>query len=102
MQMQSACAPNASAVFSEIDKLVQTLAPGAPCTSSTVVWMTTSSPPGVASAQGREHEWMFASEEGRAQVAASCRSRRTILISMRRGQQYGDLDALKVGRPSPA
>jgi len=49
----------------------------------------------AGSAQGREHEWMFASEEGQAQVAASCRSRRTVLVSMRRGQQYGDVDALK-------
>jgi hypothetical protein len=46
--------------------------------------------------QGREHEWMFASEEGRGQVAASCRSRRTILVSMRRSQQYGDVEVLKV------
>ena len=38
---------------------------------------------------------MFASAEGQAQVAASCRSRRTVLVSMRRGQQYGDVDALK-------
>ena len=46
--------------------------------------------------QGREHEWMFASEEGQAQVAASCRSCRTVLVSMRRGQRYGNIDALKV------
>ena len=62
-----------------------------------------SCPPGVCgdsghltARQGREHEWMFASEEGQAQVAASCRSRRTILVSMRRGQQYGGIAALKV------
>ena len=52
--------------------------------------------------QGREHEWMFASEEGQAQVAASCRSRRAILVSMRRGQQYGDISALKACCRTPA
>ena len=45
--------------------------------------------------QGREQEWMFGAEEGQWQVAASCRSQRVVLVSLRRGLAYGDLDAIK-------
>lgn len=45
--------------------------------------------------QGREHEWLFASEEGQRQLAAGCASRRVIIVSLARGQQYGDLAALQ-------
>ncbi len=46
--------------------------------------------------QGREHEWLFASEEGQKQVAAGCASRRVIIVSLGRSQHFGDLAALQV------
>ena len=45
--------------------------------------------------QGREHEWMFRAEEGQWQVAESCRAQRVIIISLRRGEVYGDMNAIK-------
>lgn len=52
--------------------------------------------------QGREHEWLFASEEGQRQLAAGCASRRVIIVSLARGQQCGDLAALQVGSAPPS
>jgi hypothetical protein len=52
---------------------------------------------GYDAAQGREHEWLFASEEGQRQLAGACASRRVVVVAMARGQQYGDLAALQVG-----
>eukprot|EP00884_Botryococcus_braunii_P023150 jgi/Botrbrau1/9519/Bobra.0211s0010.1 len=45
--------------------------------------------------QGREHEWVFASEEGQRQIAAQCSTGRLIVLSLSHCQQYGSLEEVK-------
>ena len=45
--------------------------------------------------QGREHEWLFASEAGQQQVAASCAAKRLILVTLNRGHTFGDSAAVQ-------
>lgn len=45
--------------------------------------------------QGREHEWLFGSEEGRARLSASCAVRRLVLISLGRGHEFGTAQAVQ-------
>lgn len=45
----------------------------------------------VVSVQGREHEWLFASPEGQAQVAQGCSAKRVIVVSLNRGHFFGSL-----------
>lgn len=45
--------------------------------------------------QGRESEWLFASEEGQWQVAGQCRSSRVILTAMGRGHQFSTSAAVQ-------
>ncbi len=50
-----------------------------------------------AGVQGREHDWLFGSEEGQWQVAEQCRAARLILLSLNRGHHFA---SLKVRGPS--
>ena len=45
--------------------------------------------------QGRESEWLFASEEGQWQVAGQCGCRRVILVSLSRGHTFGPTAAVQ-------
>ncbi len=44
--------------------------------------------------QGREQEWLFASEEGRWQVAGECLSRRVIFVTLNRGHTFKGVQAV--------
>ncbi len=45
--------------------------------------------------QGREHEWLFSSEEGRWELLAGCSVTRLVVVSLERGQDYGDMAAIQ-------
>ncbi|KAK9806887.1 hypothetical protein WJX72_006435 [[Myrmecia] bisecta] len=45
--------------------------------------------------QGREHEWMFSSEEGHRQIAVSCLSRRVIIVSLNRGHSFASMQSVQ-------
>ncbi|XP_069867250.1 eEF1A lysine and N-terminal methyltransferase-like [Dipodomys merriami] len=45
--------------------------------------------------QGRETEWLFGTEEGRKQLAASAGFRRLITVSLHRGQRYDGMDSIQ-------
>lgn len=44
--------------------------------------------------QGREQEWLFATEEGRWQVAAECLSKRVIFVILNRGHAFKGTQAV--------
>nr|XP_056700690.1 eEF1A lysine and N-terminal methyltransferase [Euleptes europaea] len=45
--------------------------------------------------QGRETEWLFGTEEGRKQLAASAGFRRLITVALHRDQHYEDMEAIQ-------
>ncbi|XP_043820370.1 eEF1A lysine and N-terminal methyltransferase [Dromiciops gliroides] len=45
--------------------------------------------------QGRETEWLFGTEEGRKQLAASAGFRRLITVALHRDQQYQGMDSIQ-------
>ena len=45
--------------------------------------------------QGRESEWLFASEEGQGQVAGQCSCRRLILVALGRGHHFSTSAAVQ-------
>ncbi|XP_054977601.1 eEF1A lysine and N-terminal methyltransferase isoform X1 [Sorex araneus] len=45
--------------------------------------------------QGRETEWLFGTEEGRKQLAASAGFRRLVTVALHRGQPYGGMDSIQ-------
>uniref|UniRef100_A0ABM5G9K0 eEF1A lysine and N-terminal methyltransferase n=1 Tax=Pogona vitticeps TaxID=103695 RepID=A0ABM5G9K0_9SAUR len=45
--------------------------------------------------QGRETEWLFGTEEGRKQLAASAGFWRLVVVSLHRDQQYEDMSAIQ-------
>ncbi|KAM6218574.1 eEF1A lysine and N-terminal methyltransferase isoform 2-T2 [Rhynchocyon petersi] len=45
--------------------------------------------------QGRETEWLFSTEEGRKQLAASAGFRRLVTVALHRGQQYEGMDSIQ-------
>ena len=45
--------------------------------------------------QGREHEWMFSSEEGQNQLTADAGFSRLAIVTMQRGQSYESLEEVK-------
>lgn len=45
-------------------------------------------------AQGRESDWLFATEEGQWQVAGECGAHRIILVTLGRGHVYGGVTSV--------
>ena len=45
--------------------------------------------------QGREHEWLFANEEGQQQLAANCSAQRLVIVCLGRGHVFGTSAAVQ-------
>ena len=45
--------------------------------------------------QGREHEWLFANEEGQQQLAANCSAQRLVIVCLGRGHAFGTSPAVQ-------